>query len=102
MKHRNLQPIVTKNQLSARFIVMLSSSLTDNIGMIITLIYRSSLIDTLIYRSSLILKDWSKFHLELVKLMDGLRKNVYPENFSDSSLKIFLDDKYNIKKRNSV
>ena len=39
------------------------------------------LLHTLLYRCFRICSDWTKFHLELVKLIDVFKSNGYPENF---------------------
>ena len=55
------------------------------------------LLHTLLYRCFRIYSDWSKFHLELVKLIDVLKNNGYPENFINNCSKVFLDKKYIIQ-----
>ena len=52
------------------------------------------LLHTLLYRCFQICSDWTKFHLELVKLMDVFNSNGYPENFIYSYFKTFLDNKH--------
>ena len=39
------------------------------------------LLHTLLYRCFRICSDWTKFHLEVVKLTDVFKNNGYPENF---------------------
>ena len=52
------------------------------------------LLHILLYRCFQICSDWTKFHLELVKLMDVFNSNGYPENFIYSYFKTFLDNKH--------
>ena len=56
-----------------------------------------SLLHTLLYRCFRICSDWTKFHLELVKLTDAFKNNRYPENFFNNCFKVFLDNKYRIQ-----
>ena len=49
---------------------------------------------TLLYRCFRICLDWTKFHLELVKLIDIFKNNGYPENFINNCFKVFLNNKY--------
>ena len=44
-----------------------------------------------------ICSDWTKFKLELVKLMDAFKSNGYPENFMNNCFKRFLDNKHRIQ-----
>ena len=55
------------------------------------------MIDTLLYRCFWIYLDWTKFQLELVKLMDVFKSNCYPENFIKNCFEVFLDNKNFIK-----
>ena len=57
------------------------------------------LLHTLLYRCFRICSDWTKFHLELVKLTDVFKNNGYPENFINNCFKVFLDDKYRIQEK---
>ena len=57
------------------------------------------LLHTLLYRCFRICSDWTKFHLELVKLTDDFNNNGYPENFIDKCFKVFLDNKYRIQEK---
>ena len=52
---------------------------------------------TLLYRCLRICSDWTKFHLELVKLTNVFENNSYPENFINNFFKVFLDNKYRIQ-----
>ena len=54
---------------------------------------------TLLYRCFQICSDWTKFHLELVKLIDVFKNNGYPENFINNCFKVFLDKKYRIQEQ---
>ena len=54
------------------------------------------LLHTLLYRCFRICSEWTKFHQELVKLIDDLESNVYPENGISNCFKVFLDNKYRI------
>ena len=59
-----------------------------------------SLLHTLLYRCFRICSDWTKFHLELVKLTDVFKNSGYPENFINNSFKVFLDDnKYRMQEK---
>ena len=55
------------------------------------------LLHTLLYRCFRICSDWTKFHLELVKLIDVFKNNGYPENFINNCFKVFLDNKYRVR-----
>ena len=57
------------------------------------------LLHTLLYRYFRIWSDWTKFHLELVKLIYFFKNNGYPENFSNNCFKVFLDNKYRIQEK---
>ena len=57
------------------------------------------LLHTLLYRCFQICSDWTKFHLELVKLIDVFKNNGYPENFINNCFKVFLDNKYRIQEK---
>ena len=57
------------------------------------------LLHTLLYRCFRICSDWTKFHLELVKLTDVFKNNGYPENFINNCFKVFLDNKYRIQEK---
>ena len=43
--------------------------------------------------------DWTKFHLELVNLMDVYKITSYSENFINTFFKMFLDNKHRIQKK---
>ena len=51
------------------------------------------LLHTLLYRCFQICSDWTKFHLELVNLIDVFKNNDYPENFIHNCYKEFMDNK---------
>ena len=59
--------------------------------------HKIGLLHILLYRYFRICSDWTKFHLELVKLTDVLKNNGYPENFFNNCFKVFLDNKYRIQ-----
>ena len=61
--------------------------------------YKIGMIPVLIYRCFRIRSDWTKFHLELVKLMDVFKSNGYPENFINNCFKTFLDNKHKIQEK---
>ena len=42
-----------------------------------------------------ICSDWTKFHFELVKLIDFFKNNVYPDN----CFEVFLDNKYRVREK---
>ena len=54
---------------------------------------------TLLYRCFQICSDWTKFHLELVKLIDVFKNNGYPGNFINNCFKVFLDNKYRVREK---
>ena len=55
------------------------------------------MIHVLLYRCFWIRSDWTKFHFELVKLMNVFKSNGYPETFINNLFKTFLDNKHRIK-----
>ena len=55
------------------------------------------LLHTLLYRCVRICSDWTKFHLELFKLIDIFKRNGYSENFINNCFKMFLNNKYRIQ-----
>ena len=57
------------------------------------------LLNTLLYRSFRIRLDWTKFHLELVTLIDVFKNNDYPENFINNCFKVFLGNKYRVREK---
>ena len=57
------------------------------------------LLHTLLYRCFQICSEWTKFHLELIKLTDVFKSNGYPENFINNCFKEFLDKKYRIQEK---
>ena len=61
--------------------------------------YKIGLLHALLYRCFRICSDWTKFHLELVKLIDVFKNNGYPENFINNCFKVFLDNKYRMQEK---
>ena len=59
--------------------------------------YKTGMILTLLCRCFQICSEWTKFKLELVKLMDAFKSNGYPENFMNNCFKRFLDNKHRIQ-----
>ena len=57
------------------------------------------LLHTLFYRCFRICSDWTKFHLELVKLIGVFKSSGYPENFINNCFKLLLDNKYRIQEK---
>ena len=55
--------------------------------------YKIGMIHTSLYRYFWIYSDWTKFHLELVKLMDVFKNNGDPENFINNCFKALLNSK---------
>ena len=51
------------------------------------------MIHILPYRCFRIFSDWTKFYIELFKLIDLSKNNGYSENFINSFCKTFLDNK---------
>ena len=54
---------------------------------------------TLLYRCFQIYSDWTKFHVELVKLIDVFKSNGYPKNFINNCLKCFWITNIEYKKK---
>ena len=50
----------------------------------------------MLYRCFRICSDWTKFHLELLKLIHVFKNKVYSENFINNCFKTFLENKYRI------
>ena len=61
--------------------------------------HKIGLLHTLLYRCFRICSDWTKFHLELVKLTDVFKNNGYPQNFINNCFKVFLDNKYRMQEK---
>ena len=57
------------------------------------------LLHTLLNRCFRICSDWTKFYLELVKLIDVFKNNGYPENFINNCFKVFLDNNYRVREK---
>ena len=76
----------TFSEIYTHFDSFLSSS--NKIGLLHTL-----------YRCFWICSDWTKFLLELVKLIDVFKNNGYPENFINNWFKVFLDNKYRVREK---
>ena len=57
------------------------------------------LLHKLFYRCFEICSDWTKFHLELVKLIDVFKNNGYPENFINNCFEVLLDKKYRVREK---
>ena len=57
------------------------------------------LLHTLLYRCFRICSDWTKFHLELVKVIYVFKNNGYTENFINNFFKVFLHNKYGIREK---
>ena len=57
------------------------------------------LLHSSLYRCFRIRSDWTKFPLELVKLIDVFETNAYPENFVNNCIKVFLNNKYRIQEK---
>ena len=53
----------------------------------------------LLYRCFRIRSDWTKFHLELVKLIGVFKNNDYPDNFINNCFKVSLDNKYWVREK---
>ena len=91
VKKTSLPLLSTANQLLAELIPIFDSFLPSS--------YKIGLLHTLLYRCFRICSDWTKFHLELVKLIDVFKSNGYPENFINNCFKVFLDNKYRVKEK---
>ena len=57
------------------------------------------LLHTLLYRCFQICSDWTKFHLELVNLIDVFMNNGYPEDFIDNCFKVLLDENFRVREK---
>ena len=57
------------------------------------------MIHALLYKCLRTRSDWTKFQLELFKLMDVFKSNGYPENLIDNCFKMLLDNKHTIHKK---
>ena len=57
------------------------------------------LLHTLLYKFFRICSDWTKFHLELVKLTDVFKNNGYREKYINNCFKVCLDNKYRIQEK---
>ena len=53
----------------------------------------------LLYRCFQICSDWTKFRIELVKLIVVFKSNGYPDNFIYNCFKVFLDSKYRLQEK---
>ena len=80
MKKASLLLLSTANQLLAEFIPILTVSYHP--------VTKLACYNTLLYRCFRTCSDWTKFHLELVKLIDVFEKNGYLENFINNCSKI--------------
>ena len=54
---------------------------------------------TLLYKCFTICSHWTKFYLELVKLMDVFKSSGYPEYFINRCFKMLLDKKHRIQEK---
>ena len=54
---------------------------------------------TLLYRCFRIYSGWTKFHIELVKLIEVFKNDDYPGNFVNNCFKVFLDNKYRVREK---
>ena len=59
--------------------------------------YKHGLIFTLLFRIFSIVSDFSNFHEEVKKIKNKLRKNSFPANLVDKSIKIFLNEQFSQK-----
>ena len=57
------------------------------------------LLHTLLYWCFRICLDWTKFHLELTKLIDVFKNNGYLESFINNCFKVFLESKYRVREK---
>ena len=53
----------------------------------------------MLYGCFQICSDWTKFHLELAKLMNVSKNNGYPENFIKICFKAFLDNNHRTQEK---
>ena len=91
VKKTSLPLLSTANQLLAELISILIVSYH--------LVTKSSCYIHYYIDSFHICSDWTKFHLELVRLTDVFKNNGYPENFINNCLKVLLDNKYKIQEK---
>ena len=57
------------------------------------------LLHTSLFRCFRIFSDWTKFHLELVKLIHFFKNKGYPDNFINNCFKVSLDNKYRVREK---
>ena len=74
------------------------SGVYTNFSSFIPEVYKSGLISTLLFRSFTLVSNFNKFHLEIVKLKEMLKKNGYPEGVFDKCVRMFLNKLYIPKK----
>ena len=86
MNKANVQSLPTENQFLAGFIVIWAVIFSPST-------YKIGMINILLYRCFRIFSDFTKFHLEMVKLMNIFKSNGYPKNFINNYFKTFLDNK---------
>ena len=67
------------------------SGVFTNFGSYIPLSYRSGLISSFLYGAFKLCSNFEIFHQEIVLLKDIFKRNGYPSNFIDKSVKTFLD-----------
>ena len=60
--------------------------------------YKKGLIFTLLHRAFVLCCNWNTFHSEVCFLKNIFKKNLFPENFTDSCIKSFLDKMFTVKK----
>ena len=58
--------------------------------------YKIGITHTLLY---ILCSDWTKFHLELVQLMDVFKSTSYTENIINNCFKVFLNNKHRIEEK---
>ena len=90
MNKLNLQPLLTPNQLLVEFY---------SFWRFFPSTYKTAMIHTLLYLCFPICSDLTKFHLELVKLMDVFKSNGFSENFINNYLNVLLDNKHRIHEK---
>ena len=64
--------------------------------------YKIGLCLTLLFRTYTICPDWSKIHIEIIKLRNILIKNNFLSKFIDRCIKIFFDNLFSAKRKRSL
>ena len=83
--------------LRATFIANLPLAVYIPIFIALPQSYKTFLCSTLLFRTYTVCSDWSKIHIEIIKLWNILIKNNFPSKFIDRCIKIFFDNLFSAK-----